>query len=243
MATAALYRDTSTHQTTQGKELIELLTPQKGMKVLDLGCGTGYLASIWADLVGTTGSVIGVDPDEGRIKLAVEKYSDRDNLKFCKGSTYDFPQQEYDVIFCNLVLHWVKDKDAAFANVHGNLRSGGRFSLVAVELMLPMFDEINDLMGEERSKELRDKWGWKPLQYYEELAYSAGFRVELSRSTARRMEFSDINALMEWWRGTTHGYFDEAHIEEPMLSAFKSKYGVKPIVVNWPFVVMILVKD
>ena len=48
--------------------------------MLDLGCGTGYLASVLAQRVGPEGKVTGVDPDRERIRLAQEQYGTINNL-------------------------------------------------------------------------------------------------------------------------------------------------------------------
>ena len=241
MAAAEVYRDTSTHQASHGLKLVEQLKPQQGMKVLDLGCGTGYLASVWADRVGPTGRVIGVDPDASRIRLASEQYGDRDNLTFCKGSTEDFPQDEYDVVFSNCVLHWVEDKRTAFTNVYRNLRPGGRFGIIVAEVLMPILGRLTDMMREEQSKALYERLHYLPRSEYEDMAFSAGFGVELSVSLPRSM-FVDAERMMSWWKGTSHGAFDTSFIDEPVLRKFREEHENKCIEASGPIVNMILVK-
>lgn len=80
-----LYSEISVLQKEHGEELIKQLSLAKNMKVLDLGCGTGYLSALLADSVGPEGEVVAVDPDEARLALAKKQYS-RPNLVFiqCK---------------------------------------------------------------------------------------------------------------------------------------------------------------
>ena len=73
-----------------GTTLIDLLSPTEKSKVLDLGCGTGYLSKVLGERVSPGGEVIGVDPDKARIKVAKEKYASR-NVVFFEGSTAEFP--------------------------------------------------------------------------------------------------------------------------------------------------------
>ena len=64
-------------QFTDGYSLMtDLLKPQPGEVVLDLGCGTGRLTAELASRVGTTGKVLGVDPNESKIAVAQRTNSD-----------------------------------------------------------------------------------------------------------------------------------------------------------------------
>ena len=74
-------------QFQSGKLLIGKLVIVPGERVLDVGCGTGLLAQHIADLVGPTGSVLGVDPLPLRIELAQAKA--RPNLQFKVADAYD----------------------------------------------------------------------------------------------------------------------------------------------------------
>ena len=76
-------------QFQSGKLLIRKLVIVPGERVLDVGCGTGLLAQHIADLVGPTGSVLGVDPLPLRIELAQAKA--RPNLQFKVADAYDLP--------------------------------------------------------------------------------------------------------------------------------------------------------
>ena len=77
-------------------ELMKGLSPEKNSFVLDLGCGTGYLASVLADRVGPNGKVYGVDPNAGRIKVAQRNYASMENLQFFIGSSENIPAGTYD---------------------------------------------------------------------------------------------------------------------------------------------------
>ena len=92
---AEKYSQVNEPQIEFGKKLIGLLDLKHGDNVLDMGCGTGEITSFIADQVGEQGQVLGVDPDEERIKVAVQKYSGaRRNIKFIAGdSSSHFPHQ------------------------------------------------------------------------------------------------------------------------------------------------------
>ena len=87
-----------------GMKLINIAAPREGSKVLDTGCGTGYLSKVIADLVRAKGKVVGIDPETERLRLAKEKCS-ASNIEYLERSAEDIPGGGYDLVFSNHVLH------------------------------------------------------------------------------------------------------------------------------------------
>ena len=107
--------------------MIQLLALEKDMKILDLGCGTGYLSDLLADCVGPEGKVVAVDPNKSRLELAERQYS-RPNLVFLQANDVTFPEDQYDLVFLNYVMHWIENKNALLNKVYRNLKPGGQFA-------------------------------------------------------------------------------------------------------------------
>ena len=124
-------------QSADGIALINKMHPVTGSNVLDLGCGTGFLANVLAERVGPDGKVTAVDPDKERLRIARRKYGAQLNLEFLDGSSESFPSGPYDTVFSNHVMHWIKDKESAFWKVYENLRVGGKFAFVYGEKKSP----------------------------------------------------------------------------------------------------------
>jgi trans-aconitate methyltransferase len=103
-----------------GSPVLELLSPRPGERILDLGCGDGILTKKLADL---GCEVIGVDSSEPQVeaarRLGVEAH-------VINGEALPY-LEEFDAVFSNAVLHWVKRADAMIEGVYRSLRSGGRF--------------------------------------------------------------------------------------------------------------------
>src|SRR3954453_18924091 len=72
-----------TRQLEAGRFLVERLRIGPGEHVLDVGSGTGLLAEHGANIVGSGGSVFGIDPLPLRIEIAKRKA--RSNLSFAVG--------------------------------------------------------------------------------------------------------------------------------------------------------------
>jgi trans-aconitate methyltransferase len=103
-------------------DLIELLAPQPGERVLDLGSGTGDLTQ---QLAAAGARVLGLDASNEMVAEAARKHP---SLTFTVGDGQELSfQQEFDAVFSNATLHWMPRADAVAAGVVRALRPGGRF--------------------------------------------------------------------------------------------------------------------
>ncbi|MDH2429890.1 class I SAM-dependent methyltransferase [Sphaerisporangium sp. TRM90804] len=120
---ARAYDSSFGYVSAQGTPLIELLDPQPGERILDLGCGTGVLTGEIAAR-GTT--VLGLDGSAAMIEVAVAQHP---GLEFMIGDGGNFHlHRPCDAVFSNAALHWmVRDPDAVIRCVRAALNPGGRF--------------------------------------------------------------------------------------------------------------------
>ena len=103
-----------------GMPVVELLEPQPGERILDLGCGDGALT---AKLVDMGCRVVGVDSSAEQIEAARELGLDTHVMD---GHELTF-EDEFDAVFSNAALHWMGHPDEVIAGVRCALRTGGRF--------------------------------------------------------------------------------------------------------------------
>ena len=101
--------------------VFEWLAAKPGEHILDLGCGDGQLTQ---RIAATGASVVGVDasPDMVGAARALGVHAEQ-----ATAETLPFGNAEFDVVFSNAALHWVRDQDAMMAQVHRVLKPGGRF--------------------------------------------------------------------------------------------------------------------
>ncbi len=99
-----------------------------GMNVLDVGCGPGDVSLIAAELVGETGSVLGVDINATILQLAQARAQEAGfkRLSFLAGNIHELPlDQEYDAIVGRLILQHLPDRLAVLRRLTQHLRPGG----------------------------------------------------------------------------------------------------------------------
>lgn len=103
-------------------DLLTLLAPKRGERVLDLGSGTGALS---AQLAERGADVLGVDASSEMVDEARRKYP---TLAFKVGDGQQLAfEREFDAVFSNATLHWMPRADAVAEGVARALRPGGRF--------------------------------------------------------------------------------------------------------------------
>ena len=158
-----------------GEPVLKLLSPRPGERVLDLGCGDGVLTE---KLVEAGCLTVGVD---GSPELVAAARSRGLDARVENAESLPF-SNEFDAVFSNAVLHWVKNQDAVLSGVYRALKPVGRF--------------VGELGGFENVKSIRsalheslaslgadsaslDPWFFPTTVQYEELLTRNGFVVEL----------------------------------------------------------------
>jgi SAM-dependent methyltransferase len=105
-----------------------------GERVLDVGCGGGQTTLAIAERVGARGAITGIDISEPLVRRAREaaKRAGVTNVEFELGDaqTHPFPAGAFDAVFSRFGIMFFADPEAAFANLAGALRPGGRIAFV-----------------------------------------------------------------------------------------------------------------
>ncbi len=103
-----------------GAPVVELLAPCAGERILDLGCGDGALTK---KLVELGCEVVGVDASAPQVEAARRLGLD---ARVADGERLGF-DTEFDAVFSNAAIHWMKPADDVIAGVWRALKPGGRF--------------------------------------------------------------------------------------------------------------------
>ncbi len=196
------YRQASNHQKEWGRRMIDGLELKGDEHVLDLGCGDGVLTGRIAELV-PRGFVLGIDASRGMLDTA--RQLETGNLKFelldINAIAFD---EQFDLVFSNATLQWVKDHATLLANVHRSLKPGGvvRFNFAAEGNCATFFLVVRAVMQfPEYETYFRDfAWPWymPGLAQYRELIDRGPFReFQLKGENADRY-FPDRETMIAW---------------------------------------------
>ena len=106
--------------TAHGGGVLDLLDPQPGEHILDLGCGDGVLT---AAIAARGASVVGVDASPAMVAAATARGLD---ARLMAGEALSF-DGDFEAVFSNAALHWMPRADAVAQGVARALKPGGRF--------------------------------------------------------------------------------------------------------------------
>ncbi|WP_030073474.1 class I SAM-dependent methyltransferase [Halomonas alkaliantarctica] len=157
-----------------GDDVMKLLAPQPGQRILDLGCGDGALTE---RIMQTGADVLGVDASENMVAAAQQRGV---NARVVDGHQLPF-DHEFDAVFSNAALHWMLDPQTVLAGIKRALKPGGRFvaefgghgNVAAICTAL-----IASLQFRGISSHGRHPWYFPTTEEYAHLLQTVGFQVD-----------------------------------------------------------------
>ncbi len=214
-------------------DLLKLVKVREGMRVVDLGCGTGELTSrLAAHLPGS--EVTGIDASAEMLAKA-EKLA-RPGLKFERHAIEDVAG-EWDLIFSHAAIQWVENHRELVPRLLSLLAPGGQ---LAVQLPSnhdhPTHTIIRDIAAEEPFRMALNGWSRVApvlkISEYAELLYRHGGRDLEVFEKVYAHTLDDADALAEWTSGTALvPYFERlpAGMHERFLETYLARLRAK-----WP---------
>lgn len=180
--------------------LKKMLPDFHGQKVLDLGCGYGWLSQY--ALAQGASKVVGIDISEKMLDKAREMIvSDKFSAQKCAIEDIDFLPQSFDIVISSLAFHYIKDFEATCAKINKILVPNGRFIFSAEHPVFTAKGEQKWFCGENGRK-----LHWPVDNYFNEGEREASFlgeavtkyhRTITSYVSALLRNGFEINALQE----------------------------------------------
>ena len=178
-------------------DLIELLAPQPEERILDIGCGTGHLTH---KIANCGAEVLGIDSAETMILQAQTNYP-KLNFAVLDAINLDF-KVEFDAVFSNAVLHWIKQPEKVIAGVWKSLKPGGRFvaefggkgniNLIQTALKQAICSETSDI-----EKVLNPNY-FPSIIEYGSLLEKQGFELTFATLFARPTPLDGEEGIVNW---------------------------------------------
>ncbi|GGE55476.1 SAM-dependent methyltransferase [Pullulanibacillus camelliae] len=223
---ATLYDTSHAFVSRLGSPLLALLDPKPGEAILDIGCGTGDLAS---EIQQSGAKVKGIDSSSNMIDQAKHKYPD---IPF---ELMDVTQLAYvdafDAVFSNATLHWIKEAKKALLGIYQSLKPGGRFIAELggdgnVQTIIQTL--LHELQKTGHTYTFEDlPWYFPSIGNYASLMESAGFRVTFARHFDRPTPLSGEHGLVEWLNMFCTGLFPEIPEEEKIMVFHNTEAALK----------------
>ncbi len=214
-------------------DLFRLVKRREGMRVVDLGCGTGELTRRLADELPAS-DVTGVDSSPEMLAHAEE--FKRDGLRFELGSI-EVVEGEWDLVFSHAALQWVDDHQSLIPRLLRLVQPGGQLAV-----QLPSNYEhashtlIIETAQEEPFRQVLGSWTKQsaglPITDYAELLYEHGGEeiVVFEKVYPHILESSD--ALADWTSSTALvPYFERLpeELHEPFMQSYRARLRAQ-----WP---------
>lgn len=161
------YLHHSEEQEKWARELIPKIGLRGDERLLDIGCGDGKVTAEIARFL-ANGTVLGIDSSPEMIEFAKNGFMDRfQNLAFhCVDvREMDFTR-EFDVVFSNAALHWVKEHGPVLKKIRQALRPGGKavLQMAGEGNAASVVETVGDVIG-------REPW----LPFFEGFVFPYGF--------------------------------------------------------------------
>ena len=196
------YEKASAHQKDWGARLVSELSLKGDERVLDLGCGDGGNTAMIAERL-PEGQVVGIDASQGMIDAAKPKKSANLSFVLMDIDEMEF-DDEFDVVYSNAALHWVKDHERLLGSVSKALRNGGlaRFNFAADGNCVHFFKVVRKAMEKEAFRRFFSDFSWPwylpSVDEYSRLVGRSDLRDQRVWGENADRYFPDTETMIGW---------------------------------------------
>ena len=194
-----------------GSKLLEMLDPQPGEHILDLGCGTGELT---AEIAATGARVVGLDAAPSAIAQCHQQYP---QIEFVVANGADFSLEAFDAVFSNAALHWIHPPAAAVKCIDRALKPGGR--LVAEFGGKGNIAQIIKAITNVLPSLNKNRWYFPSIGEYSSLLEQQGFTVNSAGLFSRPTKLAGEDGLANWLEMFAHQDLKESSATKALAIA------------------------
>jgi arsenite methyltransferase len=205
---ADLYDELPLWSAPFGMELLRNITYRRGLKVLDIGCGSGFPLLTLAQRLGSTCQIYGLEPNQGAYSRAMKKMNMMElknvHILQTKAEEMDFKDGFFDMICSNNGLNNVEDIEKSFMNCGRVAKSRCRFVYTMnLQGTMPVFyDALKSMVRKIPVSGIVEKIDHhifskrKPVEYLKGLTERAGFKIMSISLRSFSMNYLDGTAFL-----------------------------------------------
>jgi trans-aconitate methyltransferase len=192
---ARLYDDKHSFVWKHGASLVELLAPQPGEAILDLGCGTGHLT---AQIAAAGVSVLGIDSSPPMIE---EAHRNHPGICFeVQDARHLETLDQFHAVFSNAALHWIIEAEPVVQGIARALKPGGRFvaefgGKSNVRLIVAAMQKALLKIGVDS---IESPWYFPSIAEYAGLLEEAGLEVTFATLFDRPTPLEGDDGMRKW---------------------------------------------
>jgi len=220
------YASYSTGQELWAKELIEKLGLEGKESILDIGCGDGKITNYLKE--STSGDVVGIDLSEEMIAYAQIQFP---NLQFMQMDAQKLSfVEEFDVVFSNAVLHWVRDHKAVIQGIYKALKPNGKMILQmgGKGNAKKVFTSLENVI--EEYAEYFDGFS-SPYTFYSDVQYleilqNTGYKQFQAKLIEKDMVHESVDAFSGWLKTTWFPFIEQLpqQLQEEFVQKWVAQY-------------------
>lgn len=207
-------------------EVLALLDPQSGERILDVGCGNGDLTAAIAD----AGAIpTGIDLSGEWITRAKQQHPGLD-FHVENACQYRSPIA-YDAVFSRAALHWITDAESVARSIWLALREGGRFAAEFagcgnVAIITTAIQEELEVRGYDWSGRL--PWYLPTIGEYTSLLEQIGFRVRFAEHFDKHSPLKGGVGIRQWLTSFERYFFYDVSTAEKEAMYVSIEEKLKP---------------
>jgi trans-aconitate 2-methyltransferase len=207
-------------------DLLALVQARPGLRVADLGCGTGELTRALHRRLRAR-ETLGLDNSPAMLARARELAGD--GLRFEAGDLASFaPEQPFDLVFSNAALQWVAEHDVLLERLSAALTPGGQLAVqVPANYDHPSHTVAAQVAGEAPFIEALASDGAHPgvlaPEAYAQRLHELGYAEQHVRLQVYGHRLDSREQVAEWVKGTLLTHY-RSRLSPELYARFEARY-------------------